>query len=239
MAKADAPIKAPGFNLEERLAFAQGLRGKLAANAIKADFEDPKAVAGNAPGLDPTPSPQMHKPQSENEIAESLNAVTVPAIAVDDRRWRLPFESQEYQPADLPDTPAGSFISELSVSPLLLDEAPRVAEAATSEEPVIEPAKPKLEKRKKTVIAQRKRSRPANQVTAAAAPVAVQQAQPNLPPPPILFFLGAPPPAPSSQPPAATQQPPAATAPLFQPNSPPQEKSWLPDSLSDSVRNRY
>lgn len=235
--KAAAPIRVPEFNLEERLAFAQGLRDGLVASAIKADFEDPKAVAANAPGSAPSTPPQTQRFVPKNEIAESANAVTAPAIAVDDREWGLPFDSQRYQPADLPETPASSFISELSVSPLL-DEGPQVAATDPSTDRATQPQKAKPEKRRK-VLAQRKRGPPANQMAAAAAPAATPQGQPNLPPPPILFFLGAPPPAASSQPATSAQQPQASSTPLFQPTSPPQNSSWLPDSLSDSVRNRY
>jgi hypothetical protein len=230
-----APAVQPEFHLEERLAFARGLRDRLVSSAIESDFNGAKASQVEV--RNPEPRIVVGDKPSEEKVTADEPTATEPAILSDDRRWSLPFNSQEYASAALPHTSAGSFRAEVSISPLL-NASPSVAEIDTPTEQVSIPEKPKAEKRRK-VVAQRKRPRAVNQMTAAAAPAAVQQAQPNLPPPPILFFLGAPPPAAPSQPAAAVKQPQPSAASAIQPASPPQNNSWIPDSLYDNVRNRY
>lgn len=231
--QAAEPSAAPTFDLDERLAFAQGLSSVLLTNAIRADFTfadqpdaaDPKAERPDAHVEAPTdPRAELQSPPADTT-----------EMAMDDRRWRLPFDGQEYLSTDLPQSPTDSFREELPVSRLLSEETPKVAEFVTpaAEEPP--PATVKTERRKRAV-AQRRRPAPARQVaTTASPPVVAQQQQPNLPPPPILFFLGAPPPAPASSVPANVQTPPSP-GPA---SSPPPSKPWLSDSLYDNVSKRY
>jgi hypothetical protein len=236
-AKVATPIAVPEFNLEERLGFAQAMRDRLVFSAIKSDYDRSKPPEAEARNLGPSPT-EANKPLAAEEPSE-VDVSSVPAVIIDDRQWSLPFDSQKYKAAGLPQTPADSFRAEISISPLL-NEAASVAEAVVPADERESPAKPKSEKRKK-VVAQRKRPAPAKQLTASAgpAPAVTQQLQPNLPPPPILFFLGAPPPVPPSQPAAAPQQPQPSTAPASKPSSPPQNNSWLPASIYDSVKNAY
>jgi hypothetical protein len=226
------PITAPMFDLDERLAFAQGLSNVLLTNAIRADFtfSDQQDAADPKAGR---PEVRVEAPADPRAERQSPPADTT-EMAIDDRRWRLPFDSQEYQSTELPQSPTVSFQEELPVSELLPEATPKVAELVTpaAEEPP--PATVKSERRKRAV-AQRRRAAPARQVATAASPPVVAQQQPNLPPPPILFFLGAPPPAPASVAPAnvpAPQSPGPAS-------SPPSSKPWLSDSLYDNVSKRY
>ncbi len=235
-AKVEMPIAAPEFNLEERLGFAQALRDRLVFSAIKSDYDRSKPPEAEARNVEPSTT-ETNRPLAE-QVPLEVAASNVPAVVIDDRRWSLPFDSQEYKAAGLPQTPADSFRAEISVSPLLNEAADVAENVVPPDEPAL-PAKPKSEKRKRAV-AQRKRPAPAKQLTASAgpAPAFTQQLQPNLPPPPILFFLGAPPPVPPAQP-SAAPQPQPSTAPASKPSSPPQNNSWLPASIYDSVKNAY
>lgn len=231
-AQAAEPITAPTFDLDERLAFAQGLSSVLLSNAIRADFTFSDQLGAADPKAE-RPDVRVEAPADPRAELQSPPADTT-EMAMDDRRWRLPFDSQEYQATELPQSPTVSFLEELPVSELLPEATPKVAELVTpaAEEPP--PATVKSERRKRA-IAQRRRPVPTRQVATAAPPPVVVQQQPNLPPPPILFFLGAPPPAPASAAPANVPAPPSPTPA----SSPPSSKPWLSDSLYDNVSKRY
>ncbi len=186
----------PMINLDDRLAFAEGLRDQLASRGVAFGPEQsppPNDLSNSEPPASVEQPPI--KQRTANVAAPDVEVPPIPPIAMDDQVWSLPFGSQEFLPSTLPETPDASFRSEIALSEIMSE---RAAVASNGVSAVTAPPKVAraIEKRK-TVVAQKRRPRPAkvNQMTASATPPpAVVQPGPNLPPPPILFFLGAPPP---------------------------------------------
>lgn len=193
-AHARATIPPPVFDLEKRLAFAQNLRERLLSNAIALSLKAPPPTEDGVYGSD---AASLSMPD-ETLVSSPPDAGTSAAtqMAADNRTWSLPFGGQDYIPAELPITAAGSFRTETALSDQANDTSQR-ATIAEADVPAATPVKKKksqkIAKRTKSVAQKRRPPAQVNQMTAAAQPVPVQQA-PNLPPPPILFFLGAPPP---------------------------------------------
>ena len=177
--------------LEERLGFAQGLRDRFSPSdvAIALERPAPEATVREVAPIDP-PKPTFIERAPEYNVPDP----TTPKVALDEREWRLPFDSHAYEPTDLAETPDASFRTEIAMS-ALMDPVTTVAENDAATTRAAPRAKAGLVKRKKRA-AKYRRATPPNQMTAAAsqAPTIIAQPQPNLPPPPILFFLGAPPP---------------------------------------------
>ncbi len=191
-----APL--PVFEFDQRLAFAQGLRERLLSNAIASSLQSsspskPENEAGNIPAGEQhvgTLPPIIDPPAPGADVP-------VPQVATSDEAWRLPFGSQTYVPLDLPRTPSESFRNEAAISDLVAskDTLPNVAENITASAALVSKVKPRRPAKRTRTVAQKRRPRQVNQMTAsAAAPPPAARQEPNLPPPPILFFLGAQPP---------------------------------------------
>ncbi|SFV35125.1 hypothetical protein [Hyphomicrobium facile] len=228
-----AKIEAPNFILEDRLSFAEGLRRQLASQTVSfhPDREDFPAVTAEAAtteepsaayeGSAETLSPE--ETQTAAETATETNSAALPAIVMDERRWSLPFNSQDYAIADLPTSPQASFKTEVEFSSFAGGfDTVAAQNDDTAVGPLVQTKRP-AERRKSRVLAYSQRAprinRPAPVVVET---VIVQQEKPALPP--LLFFLGNPPPP---------------EEPVVQPEKPPKSEPWLPQSLQDIIGNQY
>jgi hypothetical protein len=222
-------IEPPNFILEDRLSFAEGLRQQLASQTVsfhperegtppvKAEVATTEVRHATYKDSAEAPSPEHPKTTVETTTTSS----ELPAMIMDERRWNLPFNSQDYAIADLPASPQASFKTEVELSsfPEGLGSI-----AAQSNEPDVGPlvqTKRPAERRKSRVLAYSRRapriSRPAPVIVET---VVVEQEKPAFPP--LLFFLGNPPPP---------------EEPVLQQNEPPKSESWLPQSLQDIFKN--
>lgn len=188
-------VPPPVFEPDQRLAFAQGLRERLLANAIASSLQIPTPSKAESEVYNsPTERRRLDTPTAVNDLPATSADAPVPQVATSNETWSLPFGGQTYAPPELPHTPSDSFRSEVAISDWAASKTtvPNVAENAA----LVPQAKlHRAEKKRTRAIAQKRRPQRGNQMTASAAaqpPVARQE--PNLPPPPILFFLGAPPP---------------------------------------------
>ena len=212
----------PEFLLEDRLAFGQGLRDRLAAPTPALD---PKNPAIKTPDVDP--------PRAEAE--QQLPTLTTfdsgarenQPLVMDERRWSLPFDSQEYAIADLPVTPEASFRAEITASAFVNEP---VSVTAQNDIPVVarvSRSMRKVERRQKVLIQRRIVRVQTLPPAVVAAAIAQQQAyaqQQAAAPPPFLFFLGAPPPS---------------AAPPSEENAPPKKPFLFPKSINDIFKNEY
>ena len=227
-----AKIEPINFILEDRLSFAEGLRQRLASQTVsfRPELEAMSAVKSEAVKTEvpsftdedtAAPSP-MADPKTAGKVTVELTSSELPAMVMDQRRWSLPFDSQEYAIADLPASPQASFKTEVDVSSFP-EEFRSIA--PQNDEPVVVPlaqTKRPAERRKSRVLAYSRRAPQVNR----AAPVVVEtvvveQEKPAFPP--LLFFLGAPPPP---------------EAPAQQETAQPKSQSWIPDSLQDIFKNQ-
>ncbi|MGO4685369.1 hypothetical protein [Hyphomicrobium sp. 2TAF46] len=207
---------APPFSLVDRLSFGDGLRLVLASQpgSLRSENVDDVAelkIAASTPlAEDPA------KPASSPEVPQATVS-QLPLLVMDERRWSLPFNSQDYAIADLPTNPQESFRTEVIAASL-----PEGIEslAAQSDMPVAAPlvqAKRPVERGKRVLAYSRRVPRGNRMPPAVVETVVVEQQEPAFPP--LLFFLGGPPPQ--------EEVPPQAKTP------PPKSKSWIPNSLQE------
>ena len=228
-----AKIEPPDFILEDRLSFAEGLRQRLASQTVsfRPDREGFSAVTAEAATTEAPPAayegsaeaPSPEASATAAETATETNSPELPAIVMDERRWSLPFNSQDYAIADLPASPQASFKTEVALSSFPEGFG---SIASENDDPAVGPlvqAKRPAERRKSRVLAYSRRAprinRPAPVVVET---VIVQQEKPALPP--LLFFLGNPPPP---------------EGPVVQQIEPPKSEPWFPQSLQDIFKNQY
>ncbi|CAA2142265.1 hypothetical protein [Hyphomicrobium sp. ghe19] len=228
-----AKIQPPDFILEDRLGFAEGLRQRLASQSVsfRPDREGFSAVTTEAATTEAPPAayegsekaPSAEAPATAAETVPETNSPALPAIVMDERRWSLPFNSQDYAIADLPASPQASFKTEVALSSFPEGFG---SIASENDDPAVGPlvqTKRPAERRKSRVLAYSRRApridRPAPVVVET---VIVQQEKPALPP--LLFFLGNPPPL---------------EEPVVQQETPPKSEPWLPHSLQDILKNQY
>lgn len=228
-----AKIEPPIFILEDRLSFAEGLRQQLASQTVsfQPDREALSAVKAEAVTTEAPPAADEGSAEAPSpgalvtaaETATETNSAELPAIVMDGRRWNLPFNSQDFAIADLPNSPQASFKTEVEFSsfPEGLGGI-----AAQKDDPAVGPlvqAKRPSEKRKSRVLAYSRRAPRVNrQAPVVVETVIVQQEKPAFPP--VLFFLGNPPPP---------------EEPVLQPEKPPKSEPWFPQSLQDIFKNQY
>jgi len=209
LAVASSPIvsRAPGndrdFSIaESRMSFGQGLGRRLASEPA-IDLSADTSARSDLKPEQPVPSADdPEKPLAASETAQPDHR-SVTALITDNRRWSLPFGSQEYAPADLPANPATAFKTEIDQS-----RFPDDIEILTAHNDVPVLRDPSRVKRPATprdrVLGY---SRRAPKVTRTREPavktVVVEPPEPGLLPP-ILFFLGAPP---SEEPPPMPKSP--------------------------------
>ncbi|MBS0239200.1 MAG: hypothetical protein JSR89_12320 [Proteobacteria bacterium] len=160
------------------------------------------------------------KPASSPE-APQATASQLPLLVMDERRWSLPFQSQDYAIADLPTNPQESFKTEVNAASF-----PEGIEslAAQSDMPLAVPlvqAKRPVERGKRVLAYSRRVPRVNRMSPAVVETVVVEQQEPAFPP--LLFFLGGP--------------PPQEELPLPAKTPPPKSKSWIPNSLQDIFRD--
>lgn len=109
-------------------------------------------------------------------------------MIMDERRWRLPFNGQEYEIADLPMSPQASFKTEVEVSRFAEDLE---SIAAQNDEPAVAPrVQPKrsAQRRKSRVRAYSRRVPRINRPTPVVVEtVIIEQEKPAFPP--LLLFL--------------------------------------------------
>ncbi|MBY0558463.1 hypothetical protein [Hyphomicrobium sp.] len=227
-----AKIEPPNFILEDRLSFAEGLRQQLALQTVSfhPNREDFSAVTAEAATTEAPPAayagsdtPSPAAPETAAETATQASSTALPAIVMDERRWSLPFNSQDYAIADLPDSPQASFKTNVEFASFPEGFG---GIAAQNDDPAVGPlvqTKRPAESRKSRVLAYSRRAprinRPAPVVVET---VIVEQEKPALPP--LLFFLGNPPPP---------------EEPVLQAEKPPKSEPWLPQSLQDIIGKQY
>ncbi|HET6390425.1 hypothetical protein [Hyphomicrobium sp.] len=184
------------------MSFGQGLGRRLASEPA-IDLSADTSARSDLKPEQPVPSADdPEKPLAASETAQPDHR-SVTALITDNRRWSLPFGSQEYAPADLPANPATAFKTEIDQS-----RFPDDIEILTAHNDVPVLRDPSRVKRPATprdrVLGY---SRRAPKVTRTREPavktVVVEPPEPGLLPP-ILFFLGAPP---SEEPPPMPKSP--------------------------------
>ena len=209
-------------SLEDRLAFGQGLRDRLAAPTSALD---PKNPAIKTPDVD-APRAEAEQQLPTFTTFDSGARENQPLV-MDERRWSLPFDSQEYAIADLPVTPEASFRAEITASAFVNEP---VSVTAQNDIPVVarvSRSMRKVERRQKVLIQRRIVRVQTLPPAVVAAAIAQQQAyaqQQAAAPPPFLFFLGAPPPS---------------AAPPSEENAPPKKPFLFPELINDIFKNEY
>ena len=204
---------------DDRLDFGKGLRQRLVSVPIAYLSENADALTDVKPEAPMPPAEDPVKPNISSESAPP-DAYRIPAIVMDDRRWRLPFHSQEYVLADLPSSPHAAFKTEVDAS-RFPDEIESVA--VQSDIPAITPrarAKRSTERRERVLGYARRVPRSKRMRPPVVEQVVVEQQDPGALPP-LLFFLG-----------AAS----AAESPPEPPEPRPANRPWLQDSFQNLFR---
>lgn len=215
-----AKLKAepPPLRLVDRLSFGDGLRLQLASQPASFRLENVEDIAESKIAASAPLAEDSAKPSS---LPDAPQAAVIQLPALDERRWSLPFNSQDYAIADLPTNPQASFKTEVNAA-RFPEEMETIA--AQSDVPLAAPlvqAKRPAERRKRVLAYSRRVPRVNRMPPAVVETVVVEQQESALPP--ILFFLGAP--------------PPPQELPLQAKTPPPKSKSWIPNSLQDIFRD--
>ena len=210
----------PPIHLVDRLSFGDGLRLQLASQPASFRLENVDDVAELKIAVSTPPADDPAKPASSTEAPQAALS-QLPVLVMDERRWSLPFNSQDYAIADLPTDPHESFKTEVSAASF-----PEGIEslAAQSDMPVTAPlaqVKRPAERGKRVLAYSRRAPRVNRMPPTVVETVVVEQQEPAFPP--LLFFLGGPPP--QEEPPLPAKTP------------PPKSKSWIPNSLQDIFRD--
>jgi len=208
------------FRLVDRLSFGDGLRLLLASQPDSFRLENVEDVAELKIAASTPPAKDPAKPASSPE-APQATVSQLPVLVMDERRWSLPFNGQDYAIVALPTNPQESFKTEVNAASF-----PEGIEslAAQSDMPVAAPlaqAKRPLERGKRVLAYSRRVPRANRMPPTVVETVVVEQQEPAFPP--LLFFLGGPP-----------QQ---EELPLPAKTPPPKSKSWIPNSLQDIFRD--
>jgi hypothetical protein len=205
----------PKLSFENRLSFGQGLGERLKSDAPALNSEPSAAPTKSAQDVAP-PDPKGDKEQPTLTELDPQSR-EIPPIAMDERRWSLPFDSTDYAAENLPTTPDAAFRTGVTVS-VITNVPPRVT--AENETPPVRARRPsrRAEVRKKGPIKVRV-------VRLESLPPAVQaailQQRQAANPSPFPFFLGAPPP---------TTPPESA---------PPKKPFSFPESVHDTFKSEY
>ncbi len=210
----------PPIHLVDRLSFGDGLRLQLASQPASFRLENVDDIAelkiAAATPLADDPAKPVSSPEAPQATVSQL-----PVLVMDERRWSLPFHSQDYATADLPTNPQASFNTEV-IAASFPEEIGAIA--VQSDMPVAAPlaqAKRPVERGKRVLAYSRRVPRANRTPPAVVETVVVEQQEPAFPP--LLFFLGGPPPL--EEPPLPAKTP------------PPKSKSWIPNSLQDIFKD--
>lgn len=204
----------PPLRLVDRLSFGDGLRLQLASQPASFRLENVEDIAESKIAASAPLAEDSAKPSS---LPDAPQAAVIQLPALDERRWSLPFNSQDYAIADLPMNPQESFKTDVIAASF---PAEIESIAAQSDVPLAAPlvqAKRPVERRKRVLAYSRRIPKVTRTPPAVIETVVVEQPEPALPP--ILFFLGAPPPP--------QELPVPAKKPL------PKSQSWIPNSLQE------